>query len=633
MDVELLLGIFPQVLLDGITLGFMYALIALGYTMVYGVLEFINFAHSEIFIFGAFVGVELLLTFKTAGWLDVLPWVVVLVVVLLAGMAASGLLAVLVERTAYRPLRHAPRLIPLISAIGVSFFPQDTIRLAESLWRNAFNLVYPSMDALNHRFELTQTIDVSMKSLVVIVAALLMLWGLHSLVNRTKVGKAIRAVAEDQAAASLMGINVNRMISLTFLIGGAMGGGAGVLFGMQYSLINPYTGFIPGLKAFTAAVLGGIGNIPGAMLGRLLLGILQAFGASYLSLLTGGALRAEYRDIRGRGPRRHHRGGARRAPGPRLCRLLRGRRLFLGHLRVAPGQSDLRRKRLPAVAVVVLRLPPGRRRRGRRSRHSPGPARAEAPRRLPGPRDPRLRRRHPRARQQSRQAHQPDQRSQGHHAHRTTAHLLRPAPAGRRDRPELQRDLPALSLRPRAADRRRHRARQPAAGGLAHRPGLGGDPRGPDGRAGHGRAARAHEAPGLRLRRLLRGGGRRALLGQADLHQPGVLHLHGVHRRARHDHPGRHGLHPRRDPRRRRRHHSEPPGPQGLFPLAQRAPQRGHHDPRLQPRQPAHPARAGQVRAHDLRPHPRAHDDLPAAGHPARAAPHARAPGAGGALR
>ena len=297
MDVELLLGIFPQVLLDGITLGFMYALIALGYTMVYGVLEFINFAHSEIFIFGAFVGVELLLTFKAAGWLDLLPWVVVLVVVLLAGMAASGVLAVLVERTAYRPLRHAPRLIPLISAIGVSFFLQDTIRLAESLWRNAFNLVYPPMDALNHRFELTQTIDVSMKSLVVIVAALLMLWGLHSLVNRTKVGKAIRAVAEDQAAASLMGINVNRMISLTFLIGGAMGGGAGVLFGMQYSLINPYTGFIPGLKAFTAAVLGGIGNIPGAMLGGLLLGILEAFGASYLSLLTGGAFGAEYKDI------------------------------------------------------------------------------------------------------------------------------------------------------------------------------------------------------------------------------------------------------------------------------------------------------------------------------------------------
>jgi branched-chain amino acid transport system permease protein len=297
MDFEILIGIFPQVLLDGITLGFMYALIALGYTMVYGVLEFINFAHSEIFIVGAFVGVELLLTFKAAGWLDALPWVIVLLLVLAAGMTASGLLAVVVERTAYRPLRHAPRLIPLISAIGVSFFLQDVIRLVESIWRNAFNLVYPSMDALNRRFELTQTIDVSVKSLVVIVAALLMLWGLHSLVNRTKVGKAIRAVAEDQAAASLMGINVNRIISLTFLIGGAMGGGAGVLFGVQYGLINPYTGFIPGLKAFTAAVLGGIGNIPGAMLGGLVLGVLEAFAAAYLSLLTGGAFGAEYKDI------------------------------------------------------------------------------------------------------------------------------------------------------------------------------------------------------------------------------------------------------------------------------------------------------------------------------------------------
>src|SRR6266851_2260480 len=162
MDVELLIGIFPQVLLDGIILGFMYALIALGYTMVYGVLEFINFAHSEIFIVGAFVGVEILLGLK------------------IAGMAGSGLLAVTVERIAYRPLRQAPRLIPLISAIGISFFLQDAIRLFESLWRNAFNLVYPTMDAMNERFELTPTIDISVKSLVVIGAALIMLWGLRS---------------------------------------------------------------------------------------------------------------------------------------------------------------------------------------------------------------------------------------------------------------------------------------------------------------------------------------------------------------------------------------------------------------------------------------------------------------------
>jgi branched-chain amino acid transport system permease protein len=277
MDVELLVGILPQVFIDGLILGFMYALIALGYTMVYGVLEFINFAHSEVFIFGAFVGVEIMLAFKSAGILDSVPWVLVLVLVLVAGMVASGLLAFTIERVAYRPLRHAPRLIPLISAIGVSFFLQDVIRLVESIWRNAFNLVYPTVDALNVRFELTSTIDVSVKSLVVIVAALLMLWALHALVNRTKIGTAIRAVAEDQAAASLMGINVNRMISLTFVIGGAMGGAAGVLFGVQYGLINPYTGFIPGLKAFTAAVLGGIGNIPGAM--------------------PGGAFGAEYKDI------------------------------------------------------------------------------------------------------------------------------------------------------------------------------------------------------------------------------------------------------------------------------------------------------------------------------------------------
>jgi branched-chain amino acid transport system permease protein len=297
MDLPLLVAIFPQVLLDGILLGFMYALIALGYTMVYGVLEFINFAHSEIFIFGAFVGVEILLSLQSAGWLARIPWMVVLVLVILAGMLASGLLAVTVERVAYRPLRTAPRLIPLISAIGVSFFLQDVIRLFESIWRNAFNLVYPTMDVMNHRFELTSTLDVSVRSLVVIVAALLMLAGLHALVNRTKIGTAIRAVAEDQAAASLMGINVNRIISLTFLIGGAMGGAAGVLFGIQYSLINPYTGFIPGLKAFTAAVLGGIGNIPGAMLGGLVLGLLEAFAASYMGLLTGGAFGAEYKDI------------------------------------------------------------------------------------------------------------------------------------------------------------------------------------------------------------------------------------------------------------------------------------------------------------------------------------------------
>jgi branched-chain amino acid transport system permease protein len=295
MDVAL--AMFPQVLMDGIVLGFMYALIALGYTMVYGVLEFINFAHSEIFVVGAFVGVEILLGLKPVGVLDALsPFLILLVIVLMA-MVVSGLLAVVIERVAYRPLRGAPRLIPLISAIGVSFFLQDAVRLAESLWRNAFYLTYPSFAVFNTRVELGETVDFSVKSILVVLASLAMLVALQFLVTRTKLGTAIRAVAEDQPTASLMGINVDRMISLTFLIGGAMGGAAGVLFGVQYNTVNPFTGFIPGLKAFTAAVLGGIGNIPGAMVGGLVLGLLEAFAASYLSLLTGGAFGAEYKDI------------------------------------------------------------------------------------------------------------------------------------------------------------------------------------------------------------------------------------------------------------------------------------------------------------------------------------------------
>src|SRR5438132_12447936 len=163
MDYPLLLGIFPQVLLDGIILGFMYALIALGYTMVYGVLEFINFAHSEIFIVGAFVGVEILLSLRSAGVLDTLPWPLVLLFLLVAGMAVSGALAVTVERIAYRPLRTAPRLTPPIAASGGSVFLQDLIRLVESIWPNPFNLVYQAVDHLNSQFEMTATIDVQEK--------------------------------------------------------------------------------------------------------------------------------------------------------------------------------------------------------------------------------------------------------------------------------------------------------------------------------------------------------------------------------------------------------------------------------------------------------------------------------------
>jgi branched-chain amino acid transport system permease protein len=294
---ELALDILPQVLVDGIVLGFMYALIALGYTMVYGVLEFINFAHSEIFVLGAFVGVEVLLLLESAGHLATLHTAFVLLLVILSGMLLSGLAAMALERVAYRPLQGSPRLVALISAIGASFFLQDALRFFESLWRNTFYLTYPTLDVLDQTVPLGLNVAVPVKSLLVIVTALVSLAALHLFVNRTRLGTAIRAVAQDPDTASLMGIPVNRVIALTFFVGRAMGGLAGVLFGLHYSLVNPYSGFFPGLKAFTAAVLGGIGNIPGAMLGGMVLGMLEAFAASYLSILTDGAFGAEYKDV------------------------------------------------------------------------------------------------------------------------------------------------------------------------------------------------------------------------------------------------------------------------------------------------------------------------------------------------
>jgi len=275
----------------------MYALIALGYTMVYGVLEFINFAHSEIFVLGAFVGVEVLLLLESAGQLATLHPAAILLLVIITAMVISGVAAMALERVAYRPLLGGPRLVALISAIGASFFLQDALRLFESLWRNTFYLNYPSLAFLDRNLPVTETLTIPVKSLLVIVTALLTLAGLHFFVNHTKLGTAIRAVAQDPDTASLMGVPVKRVIALTFFVGGALGGLAGVLFGIHYSLVNPYTGFVPGMKAFTAAVLGGIGNIPGAMLGGMMLGLLEAFAASYLSLMTDGAFGAEYKDV------------------------------------------------------------------------------------------------------------------------------------------------------------------------------------------------------------------------------------------------------------------------------------------------------------------------------------------------
>jgi branched-chain amino acid transport system permease protein len=298
----------PQVLIDSVTLGFVYAAIALGYSMVYGVLEFINFAHSEIFATGAFIGVEFLIILEGAGRLDGIgnllayTW---LVVAILLGMLGAGVLATGVERIAYRPLRGAPRLVPLISAIGVSFFLQDAIRMIESLTTGQFHRIIPTFGNFDQRIMLgniplstgTIEIGIQVKSVIVIVGAMLMLIGLNVLVNATKVGKAIRAVAQDRPTASLMGINVNRIISLTFLVGGALGGAAGVLYALKFTRIDPFVGFFPGLKAFTAAVLGGIGNLTGALLGGVVLGMLENFAGAYLSVFTMGAAGAEYKDI------------------------------------------------------------------------------------------------------------------------------------------------------------------------------------------------------------------------------------------------------------------------------------------------------------------------------------------------
>ena len=301
-DTDLFVGVvaqLPQTVIDGITLGFLYALIALGYTMVYGVLEFINFAHSEIYMVGAFAGVELALVLQSAKVLAAIPPLVYVVLAVLAGMTASGLLAVTVERIAYRPLRGAPRLVPLISAVGVSFFLQDAVRMFESFNRNAFYLTYPVIPSFDRRIIFGSlatatggTIDVgiSVKVIIFIVAAVLMLIALNYLVNATKLGTSIRAVAQDRSTAALMGINVNQVIAMTFLIGGSLGGAAGVLAGIKAGTIDPFFGFIPGIKAFTAAVLGGIGNITGAMLGGITLGLLEAFVASYLTLFSKGAL-------------------------------------------------------------------------------------------------------------------------------------------------------------------------------------------------------------------------------------------------------------------------------------------------------------------------------------------------------
>jgi branched-chain amino acid transport system permease protein len=260
--------------ISGVVVGSIYALIALGYTMVYGILRMINFAHGDIFMAGAFGGYFTGVALNSIGFLNGGPVNVVVSVALMivAAMAVSVSIALLVERLAYRPLRNAPRLVPLISAIGASFAIEYTFRgfLGPGIY------AYPGIPLL------AETVPLPFKlrwvDLLVIVSALTMMAILYYFVQRTKIGTAIRAVSEDKAAAVLMGIDVNRAIVTTFAVGAAMAGAAGVLYGLLYRQIFFFTGFVPGIKAFTAAVVGGIGNIPGAMLGGLFLGGVESIG-------------------------------------------------------------------------------------------------------------------------------------------------------------------------------------------------------------------------------------------------------------------------------------------------------------------------------------------------------------------
>lgn len=264
-----------KLFIDGVAQGSIYALIALGYTMVYGILRMINFAHGEIFMSGAFGGLFAAQALAQSGFLNQssVTSLISVVLIIAVAMVVSAALALLVERIAYRPLRNAPRLVPLISAIGASFFLLYTFRgfFGPGIY------AYPAIAPLEATWSLVG-VQVKVLNVVVIAASVLMMLGLYVVVMRTRLGKAMRAVSEDKNTAALMGIDVNYVIIMTFAIGAAMAGAAGVLYGLTFRQVYYFTGFIPGIKAFTAAVLGGIGSIPGAMLGGLFLGILESIG-------------------------------------------------------------------------------------------------------------------------------------------------------------------------------------------------------------------------------------------------------------------------------------------------------------------------------------------------------------------
>jgi branched-chain amino acid transport system permease protein len=263
---------WSDLIVYGIALGSIYGLIALGYTLVYGILRMINFAHSEVFMSGPFTAYFLANALGRSGFLDRNPIVGLLAIFALA-MAVSTIVAVLLERIAYRPLRFAPRLVPLITAIGASFFLQYFFR---GLYGPNIK-VYPELAALKGAWQVGD-FKITYIQILVILAAALMMAGLQVFIQLTPTGKAMRAVSEDKEIAALMGIDVDHIIMVTFMVGGALAGAAGVLYALMFKQVYYIMGFVPSIKAFTAAVLGGIGNVVGAMVGSLFLGIAESVG-------------------------------------------------------------------------------------------------------------------------------------------------------------------------------------------------------------------------------------------------------------------------------------------------------------------------------------------------------------------
>ena len=264
-----------QELVVGITTGAIYALIALGYTMVYGIIELINFAHGDIFMIGTLISITIfgLLGITTASQPTGLTLASVLIITCLGSMLVCAVLGVVIERVAYRPLRNAPRLAPLISAIGVSLILEDIGKLWKGVTFVSFPQIFPQ---INYSLGV---VSITSINILVIVVSLILMVGLQWMVTSTRIGRAMRAVAQDREAAALMGVNVDRIIAITFFIGAGLAGAAGFIYGLQYGSTIFIIGFQLGLIAFTAAVLGGIGNLVGAMLGGVLIGIVEALAS------------------------------------------------------------------------------------------------------------------------------------------------------------------------------------------------------------------------------------------------------------------------------------------------------------------------------------------------------------------